>query len=243
MRSIGLAAVTLQGFIDAVERGVVYGWAWNPQRPDDRIEVEVLHGDKPLASVTADQFRADLVDLEIGDGHHAFEFNLPEPLAAEADSAEIEVRFAGSVVPLPRVQVRPEPRSRADGPVRAEAELIDSLRDRIAMQEQVIADMSNLLKGMVERVRDLPAEDGQLIRDDEANGLVAQSRRQTVILEGLEVYMATFGQSLRDLSDRLPQSNVTGAVGRGRFRLMDAVFLLLMAGAVIGFAVAFGDIL
>ena len=93
MRAIGLAAVNLQGFVDAVERGVVYGWAWNPQRPGDRVLVEILLGGRQLAVVSAERFRDDLIELEVGDGRHAFEYALPDHLAGRVDASEIEVRF------------------------------------------------------------------------------------------------------------------------------------------------------
>lgn len=241
MRSIGLAAVSLQGFIDAIERRVVYGWAWNPQRPDERIQVDILHGEHHLATVTAEQFRSDLVDLEIGDGHHAFEFTLPDTLAGDVHSSEIEVRFADSVVPLPRMKVRPEPRSRPDGASRPEAEVVAALQARIAMQEQVIADMSNLLKGLVERFRDLPAVDRGHEPAGERPEVMAELEKQTTVLQGLEVYMVTFGQSLRDVAERLPQEGAHRSEPARRFRVVDAAFLLLLTAAVVGFVVAFGD--
>lgn len=242
MRSIGLAAVSLQGFIDAIERGVVYGWAWNPQRPDERIQVEILHGDEHLATVTAEQFRSDLVDLEIGDGHHAFEFVLPDSLGSDVSSSEIEVRFADSVVPLPRMRVRPVPRSRPDGESRAESEIIAALQARIAIQEQVITDMSNLLNGLVGRIRDLPVPDRPDSAGRDSPEIMAELEKHSGILQGLEVYMATFGQSLRDMAERLPQGDTNIAGPSGRSRTTDILFLLLLTGAVIGFVVAFGDI-
>lgn len=242
MRSIGLAAVSLQGFVDAIERGVVYGWAWNPQRPDEQISVEILHGSRSLAVVQADRFRDDLVDLEIGDGHHAFEFQLPEELTEGIDSAEIEVRFAGSTVPLPRMQVRPERRVRDGQPQRPEAELIAALRERITMQEQVINDMSNVMNGLVERLRNVPALPVPAGRDGDAEAVRDELHRQTALLESLEVYMTTFGQSLREIAERSAEAEAARPRRGGRFRSMDAVFLLLIAAVVVGFAVAFGSL-
>ena len=243
VRSIGLAAVNLQGFIDAIERGIVYGWAWNPQRPEEKIEVEILLGATQLATVTADRFRDDLVDLEIGDGQHAFEYVLPDDLVGQVDSSEIEVRFAGSEVPLPRMQVRPQRRTRPDGPPRLEAEVIVALQERIAMQEQVINDMSNLLRGMVDRFKNLPVPSGN------GNGPVLDGElaealdRQSSTLKSIETYVATFGQSLREIADTSSAQRSAAPEPTGRFRGMDAVFLLLLAAVVVGFMVAFGDLL
>ncbi|MEQ8813867.1 MAG: hypothetical protein RLO51_15080 [Thalassobaculum sp.] len=241
MRSIGLAAVSLQGFVDAVERGIVYGWAWNPQRSEEVVEVEILLGQRVLAVVAADSYRADLVELEIGDGRHAFEYALPDELVGQLDSAEIEVRFAGSELPLPRMQVRPQRRVVPDGPPRQEADLIAALQERIAMQERVINDMGNLLRGMVERFKNLPVP-GETTFD---RPVIDESLRETVeqqsrTLQIIETYMGTFGQSLREIAEAVRAGQTVGPVKSSRFRSMDAVFLILLVGVVIGFAVVFG---
>lgn len=240
MRSIGLAAVSLQGFIDAVERGVIYGWAWNPQRPEEPVDVEILLGERVLAVVTADIFRADLVELEIGDGRHAFEFALPDELVGQLDSAEVEVRFAGSELPLPRMQVRPSRRNPPDGPPRPQAELIATLQERIAMQEQVINDMSNVLRGMVDRFKNLPVPGDQSIE----RPVVDESLRETIEqqsrnLQIIETYMGSFGQSLREIADAVRDQKIAQPAKSGRFRAMDVFFLVVLVGIVIGFAVVF----
>jgi len=243
VRSIGLAAVMLKGFIDAVERGVVYGWAWNPQRPEERVQVEILHGDNLLATVSADQFRADLLDLEVGDGQHAFEFHLPEELVSGLDSAEIEVRFAGSLIPLPRMKVRPVIRKRADGQERSEAERIEALHARLAMQEQIIADMSNVMSGLVDRLRNLPVPAHQGGPDLVSAEMADEMAKQTKILSNLEIYMTTFGQSLRQLSDSVGAPEPVRPPKAGKVRGMDMVFLGALVALVVGIVLFFGDIL
>ena len=241
MRSIGLAAVSLQGFVDAIERGVIYGWAWNPQRPEDVVEVEILLGRRVLAVVAADSFRADLVELEIGDGRHAFEYTIPDELVGQLDTAEIEVRFAGSELPLPRMQVRPKRRVAPDGPPRPEAELIATLQERIAMQERVINEMSNVLRGMVDRFKNLPVAGEQTVdRPVMHESLRETIERQSHTLQVIETYLGTFGQSLREIAEAVRAGQLAGPAKSGRFRSMDAVFLILLVGVVIGFAVVFG---
>lgn len=239
MRSIGLAAVSLQGFVDAIERGVVYGWAWNPQRPDDHIQVEILLGDRQLAVVTADRFRDDLTEL--GDGRHAFEYVLPDEFAGRVDGSEVEVRYAGSSVPLPRMKLRPQRRLPLDAPSRPAEEIVAALQARIAMQEQVINDMSNLLKVMAERFRNLPVPTaGDAGEAAPAGGRIeAALENQARSLNSIETFLITFGQSLREIAE-----SGRAGVSRGRpggFRIMDAMFLILMAGAVAGFVVVYGD--
>lgn len=238
VRSIGLAAVTLQGFIDAIERGIVYGWAWNPQRPGERVAVEILHGGTALGTATADLYRDDLVELEIGDGRHAFQFDTAGSLPDGVTGAEIEVRFAGSTVPLPRMQVRPQLRPRTDAKPRPEEVIIAALQERIAGQEQVIADMSNLMRGLVERYRGGTASDPRL--DGDIAGLVEAVEKHGQTLSSIEVYLTTFGRSLRDLSEALPRDGQRRGRATAGFRVMDAIFLLLLGFSVLGFAVAYG---
>lgn len=242
VRSIGLAAVTLQGFVDAVERGIVYGWAWNPQRPGERVSVEILHGGTPLGTVVCDRFREDLVGLEIGDGRHAFEFDTGGRLPDGVTGAEIEVRFAGSTLPLPRMQVRPQLRPRGDGVPRAAEDVIAALQERIAGQEQVIADMGNLMRGLVERYRDRAAgaaADG-LAAEGEIARLAAAVESQGRVLASLEVYITTYGQTLRELAEAIGRDGPGRMRPAGGFRAMDAVFLALLGAAVAGFAVVYG---
>lgn len=241
MRSIGLAAVTLQGFVDAVERGIVYGWAWNPQRPGERVSVEILHGGTPLGTVVCDRFREDLVGLEIGDGRHAFEFDTAGRLPDGVSGAEIEVRYAGSTLPLPRMQVRPQLRPRGDGVPRAAEDVIAALQERIAGQEQVIADMGNLMRSLVERYRDAAAGavDGP-VAEGEIARIAAAVESQGRVLASLEVYMTTYGQTLRELAEALGRSDARPVRPAGGFRAMDAVFLALLGAAVAGIAVTYG---
>lgn len=242
MRSIGLAAVSLQGFVDAIERGVVYGWAWNPQRPDDHVQVEILLGGRQLAVVTADQFRDDLVELEIGDGRHAFEYAIADQLAGRVDGSEVEVRYAGSSVPLPRMKVRPQRRLPADAPPRPAEEMIAALQERIALQEQVINDMSNLLRVMADRFRGMPAPaEGDGEPSPAGTGRVlAALEQQGQTLNSIETFLMTFGQTLREIADAGRVRERERRRVAGGFRAMDAVFLALLAGTVAGFVLAFG---
>lgn len=243
LASIGLAAVNLQGFIDAVERNVVFGWAWNPQRPDDTVEVEIMLGGQRLGIVAADKFRSDLVDLEIGDGKHAFEFALPDHLVGQVDGAEIEVLFSGSEIPLPRMEVIPQRRHRQDGPQRTQEELVLALKERIAMQERVIKDMSNLLRVLVDKVRDMSA----FLPKDQASAPVLQTDLQEALdkqastMRSLETYMATFGQSLREIAEAQGSDRQRASDKPTRFRAIEVFLLLLIGGVVVSFVIVFGD--
>src|SRR5215469_4382969 len=75
-------APSVTGYIDAIEGNRIYGWAWDPQRPNARIAIRVLVGGDNVAALIADQHRADLAANRIGDGAHAFELVLPDGVAA-----------------------------------------------------------------------------------------------------------------------------------------------------------------
>lgn len=96
-----LGVLGLQGHIDAIESGRVYGWAWNPENPEEHVSVDLYFKEKLMGSVFADRFRQDLVDVKVGDGTHAFVFDLPVK-ARDADSGSISVYFSETQMPLSR---------------------------------------------------------------------------------------------------------------------------------------------
>ena len=71
----------IEGYIDRCTPGSVAGWAWDSERPDRRIVVEVFLDGARLGQTAAEHFRQDLVDAGIGDGAHGFFYALPAPLA------------------------------------------------------------------------------------------------------------------------------------------------------------------
>jgi hypothetical protein len=76
-----------QGFLDAATSSdkIIRGWAWDPKRPDVPIDVELLEGNRHLATVKADLLRQDLLKGRIGNGCHAFEFPVPVSLMDEKE--------------------------------------------------------------------------------------------------------------------------------------------------------------
>lgn len=74
----GASAGDLHGRVDAIDRGRVFGWVWNPAQPEQRITVRICWGGGQIAEVIADQPRIDLRRNGIGDGQHAFDVELPD---------------------------------------------------------------------------------------------------------------------------------------------------------------------
>jgi hypothetical protein len=81
-----LAAVTqhqpdLRGFLDRASRARVSGWAWDAQRPDEPVALEVLDNGEVIARVLANRYRADLATAGIGRGFHSFDLAIPGGLS------------------------------------------------------------------------------------------------------------------------------------------------------------------
>jgi GT2 family glycosyltransferase/glycosyltransferase involved in cell wall biosynthesis len=60
------------GNIDRIDYDEISGWAWDPERPNESIDIEILDDGEVVLQIPADQFRADLVDAGTGSGRHGF---------------------------------------------------------------------------------------------------------------------------------------------------------------------------
>jgi hypothetical protein len=81
---------TVGGSLDGADGENISGWAWDQNQPNSPIDVDIYEGDSVLtllATVTANQFRQDLLDAKIGDGRHAF--NCPTPARLKDGKAHI----------------------------------------------------------------------------------------------------------------------------------------------------------
>jgi O-antigen biosynthesis protein len=60
------------GNIDCIDHDEISGWAWDPDHPDNAIDVEILDDDVVVLKLTADHYRHDLIEVCAGTGHHGF---------------------------------------------------------------------------------------------------------------------------------------------------------------------------
>jgi len=87
---------TPQGYFDSANCSTVSGWAWDSAQPNTPIIVTLFDGSQPVASILADQYRADLVAEGIGDGRHGFSFLLPDSLRdGAAHTLSVQVQGTG----------------------------------------------------------------------------------------------------------------------------------------------------
>lgn len=83
------APVLVQGYVEAVTDRLIVGWAWSPKTPDARLRIVLRDGDAVLETATADRPRPDLAQNGVGDGAHAFTFELDPAWAARTSALEV----------------------------------------------------------------------------------------------------------------------------------------------------------
>jgi hypothetical protein len=83
------------GFLDAADNTQIVGWVWDKTQPDASVRVNILEGEKVLASAVADLFRKDLLDAKIGSGRHAFVVPTP-PSFKDGRKHEIRAIVSGT---------------------------------------------------------------------------------------------------------------------------------------------------
>jgi hypothetical protein len=87
------------GSIDGVDDQHIHGWAWDSQRPNAPLNVDIYVDDTKLATVRADQFRSDLRDANVGDGKHGFDLPCPAALKdGKAHAVRVKVAGTGSTI-------------------------------------------------------------------------------------------------------------------------------------------------
>jgi hypothetical protein len=90
----------LHGCIDVATRTLIEGWVWDPECPEERIELELLEDGRQLATFIADRSRPPLADVGIGDGCHAFRFEIPlGRLSGQDHVLNLRCAITGAIVP------------------------------------------------------------------------------------------------------------------------------------------------
>jgi hypothetical protein len=89
------APVGVAGVLELADGEVIVGWAWDPKKPDTPVKVDIYDGDTKLATVTANDFRKDLADAQIGNGKHGFSYPTPARLK-NGKAHAIHVKVSGT---------------------------------------------------------------------------------------------------------------------------------------------------
>lgn len=88
----------IRGAIENVTRNRVYGWIWSPELSVRGRTVLAFLDDACVGAGKIEEFRQDLKDAGLGDGHAGFNFDLTFP--NPADAPRVVVKVEGSDVVL-----------------------------------------------------------------------------------------------------------------------------------------------
>lgn len=235
----------IEGRLDAVANGRVYGWAWDRNRPGEPLEIQIrLAGpsadDRPLASGTADLPRTDLQANGVGDGRHAFEvqLDLTDGIDASRVIAIARSPATGDVLVL---------RQPSDGEKLIEQSLHPHLaRIAIALEaaKREQQQTSALQQGLVRAVRDLqkqvPADGATALAElREAAGTSAARfdaveaglERVEGRVEAIEVFLMRIDGSLREMSASIGKYAGEPTSRRLQFTVAVGAGVALAAGA------------
>lgn len=85
----------VQGWLDTVGNGVAVGWAHNHRQPANRLEIDILEGQRVVGQGTASLYRGDLHKDGYGDGHCGFAIQLSN-LLSDGSPHRLTARVAGA---------------------------------------------------------------------------------------------------------------------------------------------------
>ena len=87
------------GNIESIGERLISGWAHNPERPEERLQVQIFISGQLVGTVIAEHFREDLRSAGFGDGCRAFIFD-PRPfIKSESESVRVAFGPTGETLP------------------------------------------------------------------------------------------------------------------------------------------------
>lgn len=214
----------IEGYIDAIEAGRIYGWTWDKSDPAERLTVEIRHGDRLLTRILADQPRPDLAANGIGDGKYAFIADIDPALAANVDGQlRVLAGMTGQECTIVlRKQGAPEEPPLANivlGEIRARDQ---RLQGQLKQLVTVANDRRGVDQTAVERLRE------SLGKIDAAVGSIDQR------MEAIEIFQVRFETLLKDYEDRVKTAEMRKG---GKIPLWLLGWAVVATIAAIGFAV------
>lgn len=104
--------MALQGYIDMSQPELVFGWAWNSDQPEKRLELDIYLDDTLLGRVVADSHREDLEEAGLGDGAYGFNFEHPALTEEAVDRvsvivADTDFSLTRAAIPAPYYSTAP----------------------------------------------------------------------------------------------------------------------------------------
>lgn len=201
------------GYIDKIEGAKISGWAWDRNRPDVPLDVDIHIAGKPVATVRADRLRKDLARSGTGNGYHAFEAVLESPVS-DADRALVgaiaRVDGYGGAIALANRAVDPGATADTSNPAAPPPELQRWLTDLAVVRaafEQTLKVAAQDIRDAV-KTRGVPVSTEAVIDAGPSSAAIDELRaRQDELskqLAALEVFHTRFDTVLRTM-ERPPQ--------------------------------------
>lgn len=225
-------ASRLDGRLEAIDKGRLYGWVWNADQPDERLAISVLLDAKEIARAIADRPRIDLRRNGIGDGAHAFDITLPA--GATPERISVVARSATSKGEL--VLKPPSPDDRAAAAVLAPMQpVFDRLDLIVAAQRKLQLIQKENADGLKDAAQKLDAMADQEAQVAEALNYVRSGQSDlTSRIDQMEIFLTRFDSSLAGFDKRLKDLS-----DRGKDELKPQFFALaVMVGLATGFALS-----
>ncbi|MGM9510762.1 putative Ig domain-containing protein [Larkinella sp. GY13] len=90
-----LVSGSFDGFVNGADCSTFRGWAWDRNKINTAISVDILDGAKVIGTLLAGDFRQDLLDAGKGNGKHGFRFTIPESVK-DGLAHNLTARVSGS---------------------------------------------------------------------------------------------------------------------------------------------------
>ena len=195
----------IRGYLDGIEGRRQHGWAWDRNRPGERLEIFMRIDGSTVASRTADRARIDLRSNGIGDGRHAFEIDIPEgidesvrpSIVARSPSTGIEMELAFS-----HPSDRPAAEPQLTGVMAQLHELADAQRQSQAIQRAAV----EALRRTVQQVETVCSSEGALgsvvaMARDGQGDLAQRMAESERFLVRIDATLAGLDQQVKTLSN------------------------------------------
>jgi hypothetical protein len=192
LQTIASQPADIDGRIDAISGGRLYGWAWDRVRPSDHLEVEIRVGDKLVATAFANQPRDDLKANGVGDGCHAFEIAI-ELAPGESPIASARSPATGDIMPL---------RLPSDVETVTESVLGPTLLRMSALMDATQRNQQTVLRGLRELMKQGQAAPNA---DKRLEELAASQEELKAQISGVEIFLMRIDEHLHEVNNSLKQ--------------------------------------
>src|SRR5208283_4788750 len=90
-------SVSYEGYLDEASCTQISGWAWDAVNPSSTVSVDIYDGGTKITTVSAGNYRGDLVLAGIGNGYHGYSYT---PIFTDGKTHTINVFYSGTTIPL-----------------------------------------------------------------------------------------------------------------------------------------------